>query len=237
MLFDRNVSSLTAASRSDSLVENLRTNEVGRPLTVGSNRPSFQISTAIQGVADSSTDTKFLLLRSLGAVFISRASSFPQHGVPHGIENRNYGPGPRQLTRVHWRSSWPGQLISRRRTPRVGRIAILSHHGLNRQPKTRAERAFHLSGVGAPAHASCWKEPISIFSQPEVMNNSGQAASHTARQQTPAFVQSDSFRPASLPTLQTSGKALPKATHKGATLTRFSENFLILIRLTSTKRF
>jgi len=31
---------------------------------------------------------------------------------------------------------------------------------LNSHPKTRAERAFHLGGAGAPAHASCRVEPI-----------------------------------------------------------------------------
>jgi len=36
---------------------------------------------------------------------------------------------------------------------------------LNSQPKTRAERAFHLGGAGAPAHASCWMDQFRFFSQ------------------------------------------------------------------------
>jgi hypothetical protein len=36
---------------------------------------------------------------------------------------------------------------------------------LDPQPKTRAERAFHLGGAGAPAHASCGTKPIFNFSQ------------------------------------------------------------------------
>src|SRR5262249_32498058 len=36
---------------------------------------------------------------------------------------------------------------------------------LNRQPKTREERAFHLGGAGAPAHASAGKTCFSNFSQ------------------------------------------------------------------------
>ena len=37
-------------------------------------------------------------------------------------------------------------------------------------PETRAERAFHLGSADAwdrcpPAHASCWRDPISNFSQ------------------------------------------------------------------------
>jgi hypothetical protein len=36
---------------------------------------------------------------------------------------------------------------------------------LNPQPETRAERAFHLGGAGAPAHASCRKEPRSTFAR------------------------------------------------------------------------
>jgi hypothetical protein len=42
----------------------------------------------------------------------------------------------------------------------------------NPQPKTRAERAFHLGGAGAwdrcpPAHASCWKDRnLNFFTAP-----------------------------------------------------------------------